>query len=60
MLQVRENLRSVDLVVRSPAVERGTIKDIGDLTLTTKDGKSVPLSQVARLETRMESSELKR
>jgi multidrug efflux pump subunit AcrB len=58
--QVRENLRSVDVLVRSPGVDRHQIQDINDLTLTTKDGKAVPLSQVARLETRTETPELKR
>jgi multidrug efflux pump subunit AcrB len=58
--QVRENLRSVDVLVRSPDIERHAIQGIDDLTLTTQDSKSVPLSQVARLETRMEAAELLR
>lgn len=58
--QVRENLRVVDVVVRSPSVDRHAIQDIDDLTLTTKEGKSVPLSQVGHLETRMETPELLR
>ena len=58
--QVRENLRSVDVLVRSPGADRRAIQDIDDLTLTTKDGRSVPLSQVAHLETRMETPELLR
>ena len=58
--QVRENLRSVDVVVRSPDVDRRELQGVGDLTLTTADGRAVPLSQVAHLETRMEASELKR
>ena len=58
--QVRENLRSVDVIVRSPGADRHAIQDIDDLTLTTKDGRSVPLSQVAHLETRMETPELLR
>ena len=58
--QVRENLRSVDVLVRSPDVDRHAIQGIDDLTLTTSQGVAVPLSQVARLETRMETAELKR
>jgi multidrug efflux pump subunit AcrB len=58
--QVRENLRSVDVLVRSPGIDRHAIQDISDLTLTTNDGLAIPLSQVAHLETRMETPELKR
>ena len=58
--QVRENLRSVDVLVRSPHVERRAIQDVGDLTLTTRDGRSVPVSQVGHVETRMERPELLR
>ncbi|KAA0121897.1 efflux RND transporter permease subunit [Methylobacterium sp. P1-11] len=58
--QVRENLRSVDVLLRSPGPERRSLGDIGDLTLTTHDGKQVPLSQVAHLETRNEDAVLKR
>ena len=58
--QVRENLRSVDVLVRSPGIDRHQIQNIDDLTLTTKSGAAVPVSQVARLETRMEQPVLKR
>ncbi|MCJ2128669.1 efflux RND transporter permease subunit [Methylobacterium sp. E-045] len=58
--QVRENLRSVDVLLRSPGPERRSLGEIGDLTLATKDGRQVPLSQVARLESRSEDSVLKR
>ena len=58
--QVREGLRTVDVVIRSPHAERTGLGDIRNLTLTTDSGASVPLSQVARLETRMEDSVLKR
>ncbi|MCC0805752.1 efflux RND transporter permease subunit [Methylobacterium sp. W2] len=58
--QVRENLRSVDVLIRSPGPERRSLGEIGDLTLATKDGRQVPLSQVARLESRSEDSVLKR
>lgn len=58
--QVRENLRSVDVLVRSPDADRHGIQRIDDLTLTTQDGKAIPLSQVAHVETRMETPELLR
>ena len=58
--QVRENLRAVDVLLRSPGRERRSLGDIGDLTLATRDGRQVPLSQVARLESRNEDAVLKR
>ncbi|MDP4005658.1 efflux RND transporter permease subunit [Methylobacterium sp. NEAU K] len=58
--QVRENLRSVDVLLRSPGTERRSLGDIGDLTLATRDGRQVPLSQVAHLESRNEDAVLKR
>ncbi len=58
--QVREGLRTVELEVRSPAIERQALDDIGDVTLTTQEGRSVPLTQVAKLEPRMEDAVLKR
>ncbi|KAB7787734.1 efflux RND transporter permease subunit [Methylorubrum populi] len=58
--QMRENLRSVDVLLRSPGPERRSLGEIGDLTLTTHDGRQVPLSQVARLESRNEDAVFKR
>ncbi|MES2148896.1 MAG: efflux RND transporter permease subunit [Pseudomonadota bacterium] len=58
--QVREGLRPVDVLLRSPAAERRALQDIGNLTLSTQDGRAVPLSQLAHLETRMEDAVLKR
>ncbi len=58
--QVREGLRSVEVLIRSPLDERKRLKDIGNLTLTTNSGATVPLSQVTKLETRMEDAILKR
>jgi multidrug efflux pump subunit AcrB len=43
--QVREGLRIVDVLVRAPSSERAGLREIGDVTLTTADGHSVPLSQ---------------
>jgi multidrug efflux pump subunit AcrB len=47
--QVREDLRTVEVVARAVAAERRELTDIDSLTLTTADGRSVPLAQVARL-----------
>ncbi|WP_289015971.1 efflux RND transporter permease subunit [uncultured Methylobacterium sp.] len=58
--QVRENQRAVDVLLRSPGPERRSLGDIGDLTLTTHDGRQVPVSQVAHLESRNEDAVLKR
>ncbi|KAB1072280.1 efflux RND transporter permease subunit [Methylobacterium planeticum] len=58
--QVRETLRSVDVLLRSPGPERRSLGEIGDLTLATRDGRAVPVSQVAHLESRNEDAVLKR
>jgi multidrug efflux pump subunit AcrB len=58
--QVREGLRIVDVLVRAPSAERHGLRDIDDVTLTTADGRSVPLSQVGHLDTRTENAVLKR
>ena len=58
--QVRENLRTVDVLLRSPGPERRSLGEIGDLTLTTHDGRQVPVSQVGHLESRTEDAVLKR
>ncbi len=58
--QMREGIRSVDVVLRSPDVERYTLKDVENITLLTKNGITVPLLQVARLKVQMEDSLLKR
>jgi multidrug efflux pump subunit AcrB len=58
--QVREGLRIVDVLVRAPSAERYGLREIGDVTLTTADGRSVPLSQVGHLDARTENAVLKR
>ncbi|WP_295999244.1 efflux RND transporter permease subunit [Rugamonas sp.] len=58
--QLREGLRSVDVLLRSPRREGQSLDGIGNLTLTTDNGGTVPLSQVARLEPAMEDAVLKR
>jgi multidrug efflux pump subunit AcrB len=58
--QVREGTRSVDVVVRAPDAERNSLKDVKNITVTTSDGNSIPLSQIAHFESRMEDALLKR
>ena len=58
--QMREGIRSVDVVLRSPTRERCNLSDLKNIIIVTKDGRSVPVSQVAKLENGMEDSMLKR
>ncbi len=58
--QVREGLRAVDVLVRAPRAEGQGLGAIGDLSLTTETGASVPLAQIAQLETIEEDAVLKR
>jgi multidrug efflux pump subunit AcrB len=52
--QVREDIRTVDVVARSAGPARLDPARVGDLTLTAADGARVPISQVGRLQLRME------
>jgi multidrug efflux pump subunit AcrB len=52
--QVREDIRTVDVVARSAGSERLDPARLADFTLTAASGARVPLSQVGRLELRME------
>ena len=52
--QVREDIRTVDVVARSAGEVRLDPARIGDFTLTTADGRRVPISQIGKLEMRME------
>ena len=47
--QYREGDKLVDIVLRQPAEERNAITDIGNAYLPTASGRSVPLTQVARI-----------
>jgi multidrug efflux pump subunit AcrB len=51
--QVREDIRTVDVVARSAGEARLDPSRIADFTLTGANGQRVPLSQVGKLETRM-------
>lgn len=48
--QVRENIRAVSLVVRSAGPERLDPAKLEDFTLTTRNGKMIPLSQIGKVE----------
>jgi multidrug efflux pump len=52
--QYRENDRLIDVVLRAPAQERGTLEALGELSVPTPGGRSVPLAQVARVSETLE------
>ncbi|HEY0595365.1 efflux RND transporter permease subunit, partial [Sphingopyxis sp.] len=52
--QAREDIRTVDVVVRSAGDARLDPARIGSFTLTAANGQRVPISQVGKLELRME------
>ena len=52
--QYREADRLVDVVLRAPAAERGSLEAIGELPVGTASGKTIPLAQVARVAETME------
>ena len=47
--QIRDPQRAIDVVVRAIAPERRALGNIGDATIVTASGRTVPLMQVARL-----------
>jgi multidrug efflux pump len=50
----RENDLLVDVVLRAPAAERGSLGSLGELPVMTASGKSIPLAQVARVSEALE------
>jgi multidrug efflux pump subunit AcrB len=58
--QVREDIRTVDLVARSAGPERLDPASLSDLTLTSRNGAPIPVSQIGRIETRWEYPILRR
>lgn len=58
--QVRSENRVVDVQVRGPQWEREGLDSIGDVVVRNSQGQSIPLRQIARIETRMEDAVLKR
>lgn len=57
---VREDIRSVDIVARSEGKERLDPARLGDFTLVTADGKPIPLDQIGHTEIVQEDPILKR
>src|SRR6185437_599052 len=47
---VRDGIEKVGVVARAVASERLDLADVGDLTITSRNGVAVPLSQVAKIE----------
>lgn len=58
--QARQDIRTVDIVVRSAGTDRLDPSRLQDLTLTAADGDRVPVGQVGRFEIRMEDPILQR
>src|SRR5438477_8355723 len=58
--QVRENIRAVNVVVRSAGPERLDPAKLENFTLTTRNGKPIPLSQSGRIEIQPEDPLIKR
>jgi len=58
--QAREDIRTVDVVARSAGTDRLDPARIGDYTLTGSSGQRVPISQIGRIEVRMEDPILQR
>ncbi len=48
--QYREGDRLIDIVLRQPAEERGAISDLNNAYLPTSSGRTVPLTQIAKIE----------
>ncbi|WP_442679203.1 efflux RND transporter permease subunit [Sphingomonas sp. ASY06-1R] len=58
--QVREDIRTVDVIARSAGNERLDPARIGSFTLTGGAGQRVPLDQIGHAETRMENPIVRR
>ena len=58
--QVREDIRTVEVVARSAGPERLDPARLGELTLTSRTGRVLPLSQIGQVEIRPEDPILRR
>ena len=58
--QVREDIRTVELVARSSGPERLDPAKLDNLTLSNRDGRPIPLSQIGHVEVRPEDPILRR
>ena len=60
MTEVREDIRTVQVIARSSGEKRLDPAKIGDFTLAGANGQRIPLSQVGKLEIRMEEPLMRR
>jgi multidrug efflux pump subunit AcrB len=60
LTQVREDIRTVDVVARTSGDNRLDPVKLMDMTLTNSAGRSIPLSQIGKVEVREEDPILKR
>ncbi len=60
LTQVREDIRTAEVIARSAGTDRLDPSKLNDMTLMNHWGKAVPLSQVGRIEIRSEEPILKR
>ncbi|HEV2677139.1 MAG TPA: efflux RND transporter permease subunit [Aliidongia sp.] len=58
--EVRENIRIVDVMARSAGPDRLDPAKLGNLTLTSHDGRLIPLGQIGHVEIRPEDPILRR
>jgi multidrug efflux pump subunit AcrB len=58
--QVREDIRTVDVIARSAGAERLDPARIGSFTLVGSAGQRIPLDQIGKIEVRMEDPILRR
>jgi len=58
--QVREDIRAVNVVVRSAGPERLDPAKLENFTVMTRNGKAIPLSQIGRIEIQSEDPLIKR
>ena len=58
--QVREDIRNVPIVARSAGDQRLDPTRLADFSLTTRDGRPIPLDQIGHSEIRLEEPILKR
>jgi multidrug efflux pump subunit AcrB len=58
--QVREDIRAVNVVVRSAGFERLDPAQLENFTLTTRQGKPIPLGQIGRVDIQPEDPLIKR
>lgn len=58
--QVREGIRNVPVVARSAGGERLDPARLADFSLTSRDGRPLPLDQIGRSEVRLEEPVMKR